>query len=420
MRVWYSGGTRGEFGSVGCGCRLFPAMLLSVLCSVLCCGSASGYGEGVQRVRVATFNCSLNRNEAGLLSSELAGGELGQARQIARILRRVRPDIVLLNEFDFAADGLAAAAFCREYLEAEGAWASEPPLVLGERFQASVNTGEPSGRDFDQDGRMGGPADAIGFGRFPGQYGMLVLSRFPIQRDRSRTFQRVLWRDMPNALLPMNPKTNQPWYSAADLEVLRLSSKSHWDVSVQLPGLELHVLASHPTPPAFDGAEDRNGCRNHDEIRFWADYLGAETSGWIRDDAGRSGGLEQGAAFVILGDLNADPFDGGSRPGAIQQLLDHPRVNAELPGRSAGAGEAAILQQGRNREQRGNAEEDTADFSDSSVGNLRVDYVLPSRGLRRVGGGVFWPLKGEAGADLIECSDHRLVWVDLEFGDSDH
>jgi endonuclease/exonuclease/phosphatase family metal-dependent hydrolase len=410
---------RVEFGVMSCGCRLFPAVLLAVLCCVMFCGSAAGYGERVQRVRVATFNCSLNRNEAGLLAKELAGGESVQGRQIARILRQVRPDIVLLNEFDFAADGLAVAAFCREYLESEGAWAPEPPLVLGEHFQAPVNTGEPSGRDFDQDGRMGGPADAIGFGRFPGQYGMLVLSRFPIRLDRSRTFQRVLWKDMPGALLPINPKTNQPWYSAADLEVLRLSSKSHWDVSVQLPGLELHVLASHPTPPAFDGEEDRNGCRNHDEIRFWADYLGAETSDWIRDDAGRAGGLEAGAAFVILGDLNADPLDGGSRPGAIQQLLDHRGVNAESPGRSAGAGEAAVLQQGRNREHRGNAEEDTADFSDSSVGNLRVDYVLPSRGLRRVGGGVFWPRKSEAGADLIECSDHRLVWVDLEIEDAE-
>ena len=35
----------------------------------------------------------------------------------------------------------------------------------------------------------------------------------------------------------------------------------------------VHVLASHPTPPSFDGGEDRNGRRNHDEIRFWADYV---------------------------------------------------------------------------------------------------------------------------------------------------
>ena len=58
-----------------------------------------------------------------------------------------------------------------------------------------------------------------------------------------------------------------------ELEVVRLSSKSHWDVPVKVGGHTVHVLASHPTPPTFDGEEDRNGRRNHDEIRFWADYV---------------------------------------------------------------------------------------------------------------------------------------------------
>ena len=31
-----------------------------------------------------------------------------------------------------------------------------------------------------------------------------------------------------------------------------------------------------PTPPAFDGEEDRNGRRNHDEIRFWVDYVSTQ------------------------------------------------------------------------------------------------------------------------------------------------
>ncbi len=53
----------------------------------------------------------------------------------------------------------------------------------------------------------------------------------------------------------------------------------------------LHLLASHPTPPAFDGPEDRNGRRNHDEIRFWNDYLDRAEIGYIRDDAGLAGGL---------------------------------------------------------------------------------------------------------------------------------
>ncbi|MDQ3106173.1 MAG: GAF domain-containing protein, partial [Actinomycetota bacterium] len=57
-------------------------------------------------------------------------------------------------------------------------------------------------------------------------------------------------------------------YSQAERDVLRLSSKSHWDVTLNIGGTLVHALVSHPTPPVFDGTEDRNGKRNHDEIRF--------------------------------------------------------------------------------------------------------------------------------------------------------
>ena len=59
------------------------------------------------------------------------------------------------------------------------------------------------------------------------------------------------------------------WYSEQERNIMRLSSKSHWDVPVNIGGQIIHLLASHPTPPIFDGIEDRNGRRNHDEIRFW-------------------------------------------------------------------------------------------------------------------------------------------------------
>ena len=66
-----------------------------------------------------------------------------------------------------------------------------------------------------------------------------------------------------------------------------------------------------------------------------------------------------------------------------------------------------------NASHRGPAENDTADFSDRIPGNLRVDYVLPSRSFKVVDSGVFWPLAGEPAADLIDLSDHRLVWIDV-------
>jgi len=369
-------------------------------------------GAGI--LRVATFNCSLNREVAGQLERDLQTDGNEQARKVARVLRRVRPDIVLLNEFDFAEPALAAELFVKKYLASEAAWAEEAPLQYAHWWTGPVNTGVPTGRDLDHDGKTDGPGDAFGFGRFPGQYGMLLLSRYPIREREVRTFQKLLWSQMPGALLPVDPQTQQGWYSEEDLSLFRLSSKSHWDVPVEVNGGVLHVLASHPTPPAFDGAEDRNGRRNHDEIRLWRDYLTAGSDGWIRDDRGVAGGLGAESAFVIVGDLNADPVDGGSVAGAIQQLLDHPRVLSEPAPVSGGGERAASEQKGINQQHRGRAGEDTADFSDRSVGNLRADYVLPSRGLRVQSAQVYWPSAG-AGAELVQCSDHRLVYVDLHW-----
>src|SRR5437764_4348644 len=99
---------------------------------------------------------------------------------------------------------------------------------------------------------------------------------------------------MPGAMLPVD-QTGQPWYSDDELKIFRLSSKSHWDVPIKIGKRTVHVLASHPTPPAFDGPEDRNGKRNHDEIRFWADYIniGPDMHPYIVDDAGERGGIER-------------------------------------------------------------------------------------------------------------------------------
>jgi hypothetical protein len=168
----------------------------------------------------------------------------------------------------------------------------------------------------------------------------------------------------------------------------------------------------------FDGPEDRNGRRNFDEIRFWADYVSpGRRSAYIYDDDGVSGGLRPGSPFVIAGDQNSDPLDGDSIPGAIQQLLDHPRVVDPLPS-SDGAVEASVLQGGANTTHRSDPAYDTADFTDTAPGNLRADYVLPSTQLRPVGAGVFWPERDEPGSELtgefpFPSSDHRLVWVDV-------
>jgi len=369
-------------------------------------------------VRFATFNASLNRSAAGQLVADLSTPDNAQAANAAETIQRVRPDVVLVNEFDFDTAGAALRLFQDNYLSV-GRNGSEP-IHYRHRYAAESNTGIPSGKDLDNNGSVGGPGDAFGFGFYPGQFGMAVYSRFPIDLERVRTFQHFLWKDMPGARLPDDPATPAPadWYSEDELAIFRLSSKSHWDLPLRIGRKTVHFLVSHPTPPVFDGPEDRNGTRNFDEIRFWADYISpGRQSSYIYDDSGGRGGLRPGALFVIAGDQNSDPLDGDSIPGSIQQLIDHPLVRDPLP-TSEGAVEQAELQGGANETHRSDPRYDTADFADSAPGNLRADYVLPRKNLKVVRARVFWPLSSDplfrlVGVFPFPTSDHRLVWVDV-------
>jgi hypothetical protein len=393
-------------------------------------------------VRFATFNASLNRGSAGQLVADLsnpAADTVGvrQARNVAEVIQRAHPDVFLVNEFDFVADGSAARLFRDNFLAVSqnGAPAADYPYF----YVAPVNTGVPSGFDLDNSGDTNpddAGNDAFGFGLFPGQFGMVVYSKYPIDTTRARTFQHFLWKDMPGARLPDDAGTAAPqdYYSPEELAVFRLSSKSHWDLPIQVGKRRVHFLVSHPTPPVFDTAEDRNGLRNADEIRFWADYINPRRSGYIYDDAGRRGGLHPSSLFVVAGDQNSDPIDGDSlrdaagNPIAIQPLLDSRRVNSSHAPTSAGGPEAAALQGGANVSQKGDPRFDTADFSDSAPGNLRADYVLPRRNIRIVDSAVFWPVRSDPLFRLtgvfdaanwgavggFPTSDHRLVWADLD------
>lgn len=409
----------------------------AVLCvvAVLCLwGCAETGADGEQSAapltaRFAVFNVYLNRAEEGALLADMAAGDNAQAQKVAEIIQRTAPDVLLLNEFDYDEAGEALRLFQENYLEI--GWNGADPAVYPYVFLAPSNTGVHSGFDLNRDGvvvsepgsrEYGG--DAFGYGEFPGKFAMAFLSKYPIAEEEVRTFRTFLWKDMPGALLPDNLETPEPadWYSAEALEAFRLASKSYWDIPVMIGDRAVRVLASHPTPPGFDGEEDRNGKRNHDENRFWADYITPGKGDYIYDDAGRTGGLPAGARFVIMGDLNADPND-GSAPASIRQVLDAPTV-AEAPApQSRGGAVQAELQRGANAGHTGAPGEDTADFNDdpeTGVGNLRLDYVIFSKaGLSEAGSGVFWPALGEPHYDLVgpgfpvESSDHRLVWRDL-------
>jgi hypothetical protein len=395
-------------------------MLMVLVAVLLFAPPAAGAHE---RVRFATFNASLNRPTAGALVDHLSHPEVDdvfrrQARNVAEVIQRSRPDVLLINEFDF--DPPAADLFRDNFLEVSQNGAA--PITYPYAYIAPSNTGIPTGKDLNNNGTIGGGDDAFGFGAFPGQFGMVVFSKHPIDTGGVRTFQHFLWKDMPGNLMPT------PFYSPDEVDILRLSSKSHWDVPIRIGRETVHFLVAHPTPPVFDGPEDRNGRRNFDEIRFWADYISSPSrSRYIYDDRGEHGGLRPGERFVIAGDQNSDPLDGDSIPGAAQQLLEHPLVNARVAPSSQGAVEATALQGGANATHRSDPQFDTADFSDTAPGNLRADYVLPRRDMKIEDSAVFWPVQADPLFRLtgvfdpvwtpvngFPTSDHRLVWADID------
>lgn len=367
-------------------------------------------------LRLATYNTSLYSDEDGGLIAELQG-DSAHARKIAAVLQQVRPDLVLLNEFDYDEAHRAADLFQQRYLEVAqpgGGAALRYPY----RYLAAVNTGVPSGLDLDNDGSVGGAGrargnDAWGYGLHPGQYGMLLLSKYPIDADAVRSFRLLKWSAMPDALRPTDPASGGAFYRDAIWAQLRLSSKSHWDVPVRTPLGVVHALVAHPTPPVFDGAEKRNVARNHDELRLWREYLdGTGTASWLCDDAGRCGGLAADARFVILGDLNNDPVDGDGRHDAIRELIEHPRVLRYPTPRSAGGEETARAYAAQGIARRGSPAQVTGDFG-PKAGAMRLDYVLPSVGFRYLDSGVFWPASSAPAAAIADGSDHHLVWVDV-------
>lgn len=294
------------------------------------------------------------------------------------VLDRLDADVILLTGVDYDYGQAAIRA-----LQAKLALAGQAyPHALALR----PNTGVQTGLDLDGNGRTGEPRDAQGYGTFAGQAGMAVLSRLPLGEPRD--FSGLLWADLPGADLPpdMTPEARA---------VQLLSTSGHYDIPVLLPeGPPLHLLAFYATPPVFDGPEDRNGRRNHDEAAFWLHLLQG-TLPWPAPEG----------PLVLLGQPNLDPVDGEGLRGAIQALLAHPRLKDIEP-----RGEDPVQTPG----QKGDPALDTADYG-GTLGRLRVDMLLPGADLTVKAAAVFWPPASDPfTATLQAASRHYPVWAEVE------
>ena len=329
-------------------------------------------------MRLATWHIEAERQGPGVLLRDITRGD-PQISAVVDIVTDMAPGILLLQGVDYDHDGLALRAL-RDAISKAG-------VAYPHLFTARPNSGQPSGYDMDGDGRLGEPEDAIGYGQFWGQGGMAILSRYPVVTTEVQDLSHVLWADMPGALF--HDETEGPVIPRDAMKTLPLASNAHWIVPVDTPLGRVSLLALHAAPPVFDGPEDRNGRRNHDQIMFWIEVLN-----------GRFGPAPS-ERFFVLGATNQDPLRGEGRKAAIRALLGDPRLQDPKPRRSEVKGLAP------------SALGDTVAWPGPEPGPLRVDYVLPSRDWTVVASGVHWPLTGDGAARAETASRHRLVWVDV-------
>ena len=319
----------------------------------------------------------MSRDGPGQLYAEIVKGDT-QVQAIASIIAHMEPDVIALTDFDYDADALALGAF-QAVLEEKG-------LSLPHAFAPLTNGGRPSGLDIDQDGRSGEPEDAIGYGRFWGDSGIAVLSRWPL--TPTEVDIETNWADVEGAEMPVTPHS-------AELGQLPVSTSGHLTLSVTGPGGEFTVLTSASTAPVFDGAEDRNGYRNAAELFLWRQKM-----------------QQVEGPFVLAFNANLDPNDGEGWNTEIRDFLNDPLIIDAEP---ISQGAIGLADEGHL----GPPELDTVDWPGPSPGNLRVSYVLPSRHWTVGAAGVFWPDPSDPffellGNDQLAAGPHRLVWVDIE------
>ena len=327
-----------------------------------------------------------------------------QAEAAAEIIQRVNPDVLMINEIDNNIQQgkniskTNVRAFIENYLK-EAQKDNLEGINYKYVYFGKSNTGVHSGFDMDNNGEIDDTPgdgtygnDAFGYGEYAGQYAMAFLSKYPINTDEIRTLRKFRWKDMPNNKMP------EEFYSKPAQSIFRLSSKSHWDIPVELGGETVHVLAAHPTPPVFDGEYNRNGKRNHDEVRLIADYI--SNKDYIYSDDGEKGGLSKNSKFVVMGDMNANPGEKENYQAA-DLLLNHERIDSDpLP---VGQGGIDVGPGARNNTQE----------------NMLLDYVLPSNNLNLLGSAVVRPGVGPNAMKFNEtvkkASDHNMVWIEFSF-----
>lgn len=354
-------------------------------------------------VRVATLHAEISGGSSAEVLEELDGGMHPQARVLAETVQLNAPDVLVLTGLSYDEQQQIAQTVNEEYLSR--GQNGQTGIRYSHVYTAQTNSGIDSGADLDGDGRVGGPADALGYGRYAGERGMAVFSVYPIAEDEVRTFQDFRWQDMPGNSMP------QDEFSELEKSVLRLPSTSLWDIPLEVPGKlgHVHVVATDLTSPPAPTTPDV--ARSEDQRRMVAEFVSGE-AWYLYDDEGTYGGLNVGTQFVVAGSL-ADAQELQTWPD--QQV---PQLSSLLRGNTIqDPAPEAITEE--PLPQRRDAEADPRSTHGLTGGTaVRSSYVLPAAALAVESSGVFWPAEGEFGFSLVDPDNPaspagRLVWLDI-------
>ncbi len=285
-----------------------------------------------------------------------------QISSLVKVITAALPDVLVLTGFDNDAGDLALAQFAARF-------GGKFPYFRG----LVGNEGRESGLDLDGDGKLGGWADALGFGKFPGNAGMAILTRYPILSVSNEN--EILWTGVEGAGMPR--RSDGSYFLRSDVAVkIPVFSHGFFEVDIDLGDSVLTVFASYLSPPVFDGPEDMNGLRNAAELQTIAGLL-----------------KDRSEPFALLADLNNDPQKGEGHKAPLLELLAQLGQPDDLIGLP------------------------TANWA-SVADPMRVDYVLPAPSVNVVRAGVVSPDQssknyGLTEADIRLASDHWLVWADI-------
>ena len=442
-----------------------PLLLSTAL--LFSCGNSVETEVKGNDVKIATYNLSFDRlsfetlveqmeisptNQDELVTAYLAGTitdedeeetaeKIIQIRNVAAIIQKNRPNVIMMSEFnnDGTGDDLSALnGFQENYLsvaqslDGAGGEANLEPITFSYLDSYSTNTGLVSDLDLNNNGTGGDDYDTWGFGLYHGQYAFALMSQYEIDTDNTRTFQTFKWKDLEGQSIPTitvcdgsytipdGMSCGDNWYTDSEWEQVRLSSKNHVDAPIIIPtenGNEvIHLLMSHPTPPVYDTG--KNLAQNAAEVNFWNQYI--NNKDFFYDDNGITGGLAENEKFIIMGDQNLDPVDGDGEMAVMQALHDDPSINQGVTN-----GEFYPTSEGATEYATDESIDHPSPTRITSTFGLNVDYVLPSANIDVIDSGVYWPTSDDEGRLLLNderigngtgkdiSSDHRITWIKI-------